>query len=356
MDLVTTRLRSHRLSAPSRTIAAASTHMLAVQAQEFTGGRWALGVRTRSAPTLRDVDRAFERGEIVRSWTQRGTIHIVPARDLPWMLSVTGDRQARAAAAAHRREGIDEAEYSRAGRLAASALAGGGRLTRAELFAVLEAGGVSTAGQRGYHLLTALAIRGIVCLGPVVPRESGPSREQYVVRADEWITDAAEPADPLAEMFARYIDGHAPATARDFAWWSGLPVTLAREAAERAGDRVRIVAADPEAVYLPASAPPRRSASAAEVLALAPFEEFYLSYADRSSVCAPEYLDVIGPSKNGMVRAILLARGVVAGVWTHSLAVGRHDDQPVPELFEPGAASDAEIAAALTRYRDFILG
>ncbi len=71
--------------------------MLATQAQEFWGGRWALAARTRGEPTVRDVDAAFDRGEIVRSWTMRGTIHVIPARDLAWVLSVTGERQFRQA-------------------------------------------------------------------------------------------------------------------------------------------------------------------------------------------------------------------------------------------------------------------
>ena len=57
---------------------------------------------------------------------------------------------------------------------------------------------------------------------------------------------------------------------------------------------------------------------------------------------------------NGMVRPLLVARGEVVGVWTHSLAVGRHAEDPIPELFSPGAATDAEVAAALERYRAFI--
>ena len=90
------------------------------------------------------------------------------------------------------------------------------------------------------------------------------------------------------------------------------------------------------------------------MLALPPFEEYYLSYADRSIACAPGFLDVIGPSMNGMVRPILVSRGEAVGVWRHSVAVGRHTDDPVPELFVPGAATDGEIAAAMDRYRRFI--
>uniref|UniRef100_UPI0013E39801 DNA glycosylase AlkZ-like family protein n=1 Tax=Microbacterium sp. CPCC 204701 TaxID=2493084 RepID=UPI0013E39801 len=117
MDVTTlraSRLRSHRLSAPASTVADAATHMLATQAQEFWGGRWALAARTRGRTTIGDVDAAFDRGEIVRSWTMRGTIHAIPARDLAWVLSITGDRQLRQAASIRRREGIDADEVARA--------------------------------------------------------------------------------------------------------------------------------------------------------------------------------------------------------------------------------------------------
>ncbi|KRB38716.1 winged helix DNA-binding domain-containing protein [Microbacterium sp. Root180] len=356
MDAATVRrerLRSHRLSAPAATVAQAASHMLATQGQEFWGGRWAIAARTRGRTTVRDVDASFDRGEIVRSWTMRGTIHVIPARDLAWVLSITGERQARQAAAVRRAEAIDEAELSRAEALTRAALAGGNRLTRKELFAVLEAGGVSTAHQRGYHLLVALSLRVVVCQGPVVPRDAGPTREQYIVLADEWVTDAASPADPLAEFFVRYVASHGPAGARDFAWWSGLPLGVSRAAAEQASERLTIVGDEPEPQYVVAPAP-RRSPAAPDVVALPPFEEYYLSYVDRTVPCAPEFLRAIGPSMNGIVRPIIVARGEAIGVWTHSLAVGRHADDPIPELFTEGAASAEEVAAALDRYRDFI--
>ena len=349
-----TRLRSHRLSAPASTVAEAAAHMLATQAQEFWGGRWALAARTRGRVTIRDVDAAFDRGEIVRSWTMRGTIHAIPAADLAWVLSITGERQSRQAAAVRRAEAIDEDEITRAETTARRALSGDNRLTRKELFEAFEASGVSTAKQRGYHLLVALSLRGVVCQGPVVPREGGPTREQYIVLTEEWITDAATPADPHAEMFVRYIASHGPAGPRDFAWWSALPLGVARRAAEAASDRLTLVADGPEPQYVVSEPAPPRDETAPAVVALPPFEEYYLSYVDRTVPCAPEFLAAIGPSMNGIVRPILVARGEVVGVWTHSVAVGRHTDDPVPQLFTPGAATDAEVSAALDRYRDFI--
>jgi len=348
------RLRSHRLSAPAATVTEAAEHMLAVQAQEFWGGRWALGARTRGTPTVGDVDAAFERGELVRAWPMRGTLHIVPARDLGWMLSVTAERQLRAAAPRHRELGLDADTLARAETLVRAALAGGNRLTRAEVVRLLEEGGVDPAGQRGIHVVHVLALRGITVWGPVVPRAGGPSREQYMVLAEDWIHEPFLPADPLAEFAARFVASHGPASARDFAWWTGLPLGTARAAMAAALGRITACEDGPDPRHVAAGTAPRRSASAPSVRALPPFEEYYLSYADRTVPCAPKFLDAVGPSKNGVVRPILVDRGRVVGVWTHSLAVGRHVDDPVPDLF---AAVDPEaVAAALARYAAFITG
>lgn len=348
------RLRSHRLTAPAPSPEAAARHMLAVQAQEFWGGRWALAVRSRGAITMRDVDAAFDRGELVRAWTQRGTLHIVPAEDLAWMLSLTAGRQLRQAAARHRELGLDAEVLARAERTVRAALRGGNRLTRAEFLSTLERGGIDPAGQRGIHTLQSLTLRGVTVLGPVVPRAGAPTREQYIVPADEWIRASAAPTDPLAELAARFVASHGPAGVRDLAWWAGIPVTAAREAFEAAGGRVAAVGGGADPPHVAAGASPRRAASAPRLLALPPFEEYYLSYVDRSVPVAPEFLGVIGPARNGMVRPILVDRGRVVGVWKPSLAVGRHTEHPLPELFAP--ADPDEVRAALVRYAAFVTG
>lgn len=354
LDLLAHRLRAHRLAAPAASPVDAARHMLAVQAQEFWGGRWALAARSRGAVTMREVDAAFERGELVRAWPMRGTLHILPAEDLAWMLSLTGERQFRQAAPRHRELALDADTFARAEALTRAALAGGARLTRAEFLAMLTAGGIDPAGQRGVHVLHVLALRGVIVWGPVVPREGGPAREQYLVLAEDWIGDPYLPADPLAELAARFVAAHAPAGARDLAWWAGLPLGTARAAMAAAGERVVAVEDGTDPFHVAAQAPPRRAASAPPVLALPPFEEYYISYADRTRACAPEFLAAVGPAKNGIVRPILLDRGRVVGVWTRSLAVGRRAEHPEPELFADADA--AEVAAALERYAAFVGG
>lgn len=350
------RLRAHLLTAPAATVLDAAAHMVAVQAQEFWGGRWALAVRAREAVTIAHVDAAFDRGDLVRAWTMRGTLHIIRAADLGLLLAVTRGRQQHQARARHGQLGLDDDTFARAEVLVRSALAGGGRLSRAEFAEVLSRGDIDPAGQRGIHILQALAIRGVLVLGPVVPREGGPSREQYIVLREEWGADAAVPLHPEGELFARFIASHGPASARDFAWWTGLTLGQSRAAAAAASDRVVVVDAEPEPRYVAAGAPAVETRGRDHVFALPPFEEYYISYTDRHLACAPEVAAVVGPGKNGMVRPVVLARGRVVGVWTHSLAMGRHRQRPTPELLVPGAATEEEVAAAIGRYSAFVTG
>lgn len=339
------RLRSHRLTAPAASVVDAAGRMCAVQSQDLTAGRWALGIRTRGAVTLRDVDDAFDRGDLVRAWTMRGTLHTVVARDLSWMLEVTADRQRQQAAGRQRDLGIDDGVIRTAVRALTPVLRDGG-CTRSAAFAELERAGIDPTGQRGLHVLFRLTVDGLICQGPVVPRD-GVTREQRFVLVEEQIRDHARPGDPLAELFVRYVEGHGPAAVADFAWWSGLTLTQSRAAAERATGR--IVEVDDGLFAVPER--PRRARGAASVHALGAFDEYYISYADRSRVCDPVHLTAVGPGRNGMVRAVIVENGRVIGCWTHATA----SRGTPPEYFEP-AADPAAVDAALARFERFLTG
>ena len=338
-DVLHARLRSHRLSAPAKSVVDAADHMLAVQSQDFVAGRWALGVRTRGEPTQRAVDAAFGQGALVRAWAMRGTLHIVPARDLSWVLSVTAPRQRQQAAGRHRDLGIDDRVVDAARGALRPALADGG-CTRAEAFDLLRGVGIDPSAQRGIHLLFTLTINGEICQGPI-DEQSG---QQRFVATESWIRDAAQPDDPLAELFVRYIEGHGPAGVRDFAWWSGLTLGVAREAVERARDRLREIEAD---VFC-AVRSPRRSVSEDTAFALPAFDEYYISYADRSATCDPEHAAIVGPGKNGMVYPMVLGQARVVGTWSHAQAT-----RAAPAQLFDGRAQTPEIEAALARFMRF---
>ncbi|SDQ77518.1 winged helix DNA-binding domain-containing protein [Microbacterium sp. cf332] len=344
------RLRSHLLTEPASTVGGAATHMLAVQAQEFWSGRWAVAVRTVGELALSAVDAAFEDGTLVRSWTQRGTLHIVRSTHLAALLAATADRQERAAAGILRGLAIDGAVLATAERAARQALRGANRLTRDEFADVLRGAGIDTERSRGNHILSSLAVRGVLAFGPVVPRESGVTRDQFLVAVDD-LPSAGTPDDPLADMFAGYIRSHGPARITDFGWWAGLPIGTSRRAAEAARDRVVEIEVG---LFVARTSVPGPSESGEDVVALPAFDEYYLSYADRTIVCEPELAARIGPTLNGQVAPILVSGGRVIGTWRHSVATGRHHLPPEPVLVTDDGVSSSAIDASLARVSRFL--
>ena len=137
--------------------------MLAMQAQDYAGGLWSIGLRTASCDPQR-IEAVHETGAFVRSWPMRGTLHFVAADDLPWMLSLTGQRMVRSAEGRRRQLELDQAQFDRAESIARERMADGATISRPELFAAWQQGGLPTTGQRGVHLLAQLAQTSVIVL------------------------------------------------------------------------------------------------------------------------------------------------------------------------------------------------
>src|SRR5499433_2675655 len=63
----------------------------AVQAQDYLGALWAVGLRMRSAVEA-DIEQALANRTIIRTWPMRGTLHFVAAADARWMLELLTPR------------------------------------------------------------------------------------------------------------------------------------------------------------------------------------------------------------------------------------------------------------------------
>src|SRR6185295_6084670 len=86
------RLRAQRLAAPTfKTPAAVVSWFGAMQAQDYRGALWGVGLRMASA-TETLVERALAERSIVRTWPLRGTLHFIAATDIHWMLDLLATR------------------------------------------------------------------------------------------------------------------------------------------------------------------------------------------------------------------------------------------------------------------------
>lgn len=307
--------------------------LLACQAQDLAGALTSVALRT-AARSRERVVAALDAAAVVRSWPMRGTLHLVAADDLGWLLATTGARATSRLARRRAELGLDEATVDRARDVATTALDDGRRLRRAELLAHWRAAGLPTDGQRGYHLVAHLAHLGVLCQGPMA------GTEQLFVRADTWLPPVRDldPDEALAELALRYLGSHGPATLADLARWGGITPTQARRGVAAVRDRLLPVdVAGTEHLMDPAT-PDRLAAcrdQARGVLLLPGFDEYLLGYADRSAVLAPEHADAVVPGRNGVFRPTVLVDGRVVGTWRHGRD-GQVDATPLEGLFSSG--------------------
>lgn len=321
--------------------------MLALQAQDWPGARWSVGVRTAVA-TEAEVIAACNAGEIVRSWPLRGTLHLVAAEDLGWLLELTSARALASAAPRRATLGLTEADVERARDAAVGALPGRTSLSRPELLAAIEAGGVATGGQRGYHLLWYLAQTGTLVLGPT----SGG--QQTFARLDAWVTAPRrlDRDEALAELAVRYLRSHGPARVEDIVRWAGLTVRDVRRGLAVGGEALAALEVEGETYLVAADAPDQAPEHGVAHL-LPGFDEYLLGYRDRTAMLAPEYSNAIVPGGNGMFRPTLVADGEVVGTWTRRTGAREVALELAP--FGPlDAATRSGLEAAAARYGRFL--
>jgi hypothetical protein len=267
----------------------------------------------------------------------RGTLHLVSAADVGWILGLLGPIFVAAGRRRRMELGLTDELCERALAGVREILAEAGPLPRSELVRRLAARGVTIdpAGQAPAHLVAYVALRGVVCRVGV-----GPA---YAL-LDEWLgaaPRALEPDRALAELTRRYLGAHGPAGAADLAAWSGIGLRRARRGLELVAGELRAVPAPGGPGWMLADAPQRPSRSTRPQVALLDyFDPYLLGYADRDLVLDRRFARRI-QAGGGFVRPAVLVDGRVVGTWRRERSGDRLDVSV--ELFEemPEAAAGA---------------
>lgn len=322
----------------------------AMQAQDLASIKWSLGLRLGLTAAQIDAQlaEAFARGEVVRTWPMRGTLHLVPGDDARSMLAIAGRRVERTMAKRWADLGLDARTRARALEVLAEACANR-RPTRPALLGALEAASIATTGQRGYHLLVAAALAGVLCLGPDADGEQTFARLDDVVKSPPSLS----PDEAAARLATRYFQSHGPATAKDLARWTGWNLGEARRAIATAGASLAAVAHGGVEHWLSPEILARGPAPAASALALPGFDELVLGYENRALHLGEGALARIVPGGNGVFRATLVHDGRVVGTWSRTIRERAVLVEAEP--FEPLAAAwKKRLADALEGYGRYL--
>lgn len=309
------RVINQQLAEPRESAPGAVVHWLgALQAQDYLGALWAVGLRTAST-TEAKIEQALADRAIVRTWPMRGTIHFVAPADVRWMQELLTPRVVQRSQGRLKQLGLDATIIKASANLLANALAGGKQLTRPELYQILEAAGIATSNQRGLHILSQLAHQQLLCFG------ARQAKQPTFTLLDEWVPDAPSlPLDQaLPTLALRYFSGHGPATIQDLIWWSGLTSSAAKTAIAACGSQLAHEQIGDQHYYWGQDAPVP-SLAHNHALLLPPFDELLVGYRDRSAILDPQYSTLVVPGSNGMFNPIMVLDQRVVGTWKRTLS------------------------------------
>jgi hypothetical protein len=308
-ELIEERLTAQLLAGrPARDPVAVAERLLAIQGQDPRGARLAIRARTTGL-TAADVDRALNERELLITWLNRGTLHLVRAEDYPWLQALTTPQLLPGNARRLAQEGVSPAAAEQAVRVIERSLADEGPLTREQL-----ATRTGLAGQGLVHVQLLASIRGLVVRGPMA------GKQQAYVLVRDWLGEpkAVDRDAALAELARRFLAGHGPADDRDLAKWAGITLGDAR-----AGLR----ATSPPKRRRPGKLPPPRL--------LGSFDPLLHGWVSREPILGG-HAGIV--TDNGLFRPFALVDGRAAATWRWQ--AGR-------VVLEPFAPLGDDVAAAL---------
>lgn len=324
LDVMAARLRSQLLTETSeRSPLAVVRHLLAVQAQDARGARLALRPRSRGLVSS-DIDAALGCRELVVSWLNRGTLHLVASEDYWWLHPLTAPQLEAGNLRRLRQEGVSAEEAERGINTVVEAVSEGPK-TRDELRSRLDAAGVPTGGQALVHLLVAATLRGHVVRGPMI------GTGHAFVSVEGWLGPPPPPLDrdeALCLLATRYLAGHSPASAEDLAKWAGITLSDARRGFEQV-----------------APVTPRDARTMPAPRLLGPFDPLLHGWASREPIVGAHRGIV---TTNGIFRPFALVDGRAVATW--SLAQGAMTIRPLEKIPDAALVALSDDASDVFRF------
>lgn len=275
----------------------------------------------------------------------RGTLHLVAATDVAWLLSLFGPRFATRGPEPKRlaEMGLDGETVEESVEALVEVLEERGPLTRDELATALLEQGVDLdpKGQGPNFLIRRAALRGRLC-------EVGWAGRQGVYdRLEAWLPPEGGSSDretALSRLVRRYVAAFGPATLGDFVAWSGLTVTDARGAWEAADGTVELTLGGTPMLAIEGETE-GSAGSEPNVRLLPAYDSYLLGYAPENRPIDDAYRSRVWPG-GGVIRPTVVVDGIVRGTWR----LERSRTVPVVEvsLFEPldGGLGGLEAEAA----------
>lgn len=344
--IVHRRLRTQRLvDAGFDSAVEVVTWLGAVQSQDYGGAKWALGLRAARL-TDRDIDAAFDAGEILRTHVMRPTWHFVTPGDIRWLLGLTAPRVHTFCGSYYRKLGLDRAAFARSRRVFERELRDHNYQTRSQLQAALKRAGIETTGVSLAFFAMHAELEQLICSGPL------RGKQFTYALLDERAPKARrlDPDEALAELTRRYFTSHGPATARDFSWWSGLTMAEAKRGLEIVRAALQHEQIDALSYWSATDQPSTpRDRSTPRAHLLPNYDESLIAYRDRGPSTPGGPPDL----KKDVFSYHVLANERIAGSWRRTVKKTSATID-IATYEQPSRDVERALVASTVRYGRFI--
>ena len=286
----------------------------AVQAQDYSGAKWALGQRLANY-TDAAIDRDFNEGKLLRTHILRPTWHFVTPADIHWMLLISAPRVHAVSAYYYRKAGLDSAMVKRTNAVIIKALQGGNQLMRTEISSALEQAGIVTGGElRLSYIMMRAELDGIICSGARRGKQfTYALLKERAPQAKVWKRDEA-----LAELVKRYFKTRGPATLQDFTWWSGMSMADAKNGMEMVKSEFASENINGQMYWFPE---PKVSSDKKALTAylLPNYDEYFIGFKDRSAIGEVAGMANLPANDPTLIANVIVLNGQVVGGWKRTL-------------------------------------
>jgi hypothetical protein len=308
-EISNNRLCSQKVASPEfKTSKEIVGWMGAMQAQDYSMAKWAIGVRLID-PVEKSIEASIDIGEILRIHVLRPTWHFISADDIYWMLKLSAPKIKSSLKSRHKGLGLNESVIRTTQTIMEKKLLKESSVTREELADEFTRANIRTDENRLSHILFRAELDGLVCSGPLKNKKL-----TYCLLKDRVPYKNDLPREEaLAELAKRYFSSRCPATLEDFIWWSNLSVTDGRNALNSIKPAFLPEKIKEVTYWIPDSysGQPLKKGS---VHLLPAYDEFLISYRNRSSsLSSSDNKRTV--SNNGIFYPAIVIDGQVVGLW-----------------------------------------
>lgn len=320
--------------------------LVAMQAQEYAMAKWAIGLRLPQA-TDSMIETAFAKGDILRTHLMRPTWHFVTPKDIRWLLQLTAPRVEAINAYTYREQKLDSKIFKRSNDIIAKALEGGNHLMRTELQAILKQKKIIADGVRLSCLMMKAELEGIICSGA----RRGNQHTYALLDERAKPLKALTKKEALFQFAQRYFTTRGPATVKDFASWSGLSITEAKEGAGMLPKKlIREKINEQEYIFLPAITDAGNIQSS---FLMPDYDEYGMSYKDRSALFDQAFDLSVFKNGNPFFNRMIILDGKIEGTWKRVIKNNAVTIETVP--FKPlTKVNQQALARAIKKYCEFV--